>query len=51
MYYIDNRLEESELMSKKALEINTQELMVNNNLAVIYIRFRESDISIFVRWE
>lgn len=41
MYYLDNRLVEAEVSSLKALELHQEELMVNNNLAAIYIDWQD----------
>jgi tetratricopeptide (TPR) repeat protein len=37
MYYLEGDLDQAELLFKKSLELNEQELMANNNLGAIYL--------------
>jgi protein O-mannosyl-transferase len=45
MYYLEGDLDQAELLFKKSLELNEQELMANNNLGVIYLDRGDLDLA------
>lgn len=45
MYYLEGDLDQAELLFKKSLDLNVQELMANNNLGAIYLDRGELDLA------
>jgi protein O-mannosyl-transferase len=45
MYYLEGDLNQAEILFKKSLDLNEQELMANNNLGAIYLDRGELDLA------